>query len=336
LYCHPDNYKGTPNQLFRNNSDGTFTDVTEKSGIGLSIGKGMGVAVADFNADGRMDIFVANDSVRNFLFRNDGNGVFTEVGLEAGVALPDSGEAIAGMGTDFRDVDNDGFPDIVLTGMINDSYLLFRNRGKELLFEDHTLQSGLARATRQLTGWGMGIYDFDNDGFKDLFFANSHFPQLGRFLGSDSALSNTVLRNGGKGTFTTEVAGLVRKALWRGAAFADFDNDGRVDVALSALNSPAQVLRNVSQGGKWIAFRLRGSKSNREAIGAKLTAQLSDGRVLTDHVTTSVGYASSSDARVHFGIGNAEVQRVEIVWPGGEKQVLTTPKSGTLHSLIEK
>lgn len=336
LYCHPDNYRGAPNQLFRNNGDGTFTDVTEQSGIGRSIGKGMGVAVADFNADNRIDIFVANDSIRNFLFRNDGNGAFTEVALEAGVALPDSGEAIAGMGTDFRDLDNDGLPDIVVTGMVNDSYLLFRNRGKHLLFEDYTLQSGLARATRQLTGWGMGAYDFDNDGFKDLFFANSHFPQLGRFLGSDSALANIVLRNGGDGTFAPVDAGLARKAQWRGAAFADFDNDGRVDAALSALNGAAQVLRNTSREAGWIAFRLRGSKSNRDAIGAKLVARLSDGRALMEHVTTAVGYASSSGATVHFGIGQAEVQRLEIVWPSGKTQTILSPKRAALHTINEE
>lgn len=335
LYCHPDNYKGTPNQLFHNNGDGTFSDVTEASGIGRSIGKGMGVAIADFDSDNRMDIFVANDSVRNFLFRNNGDGTFTEMGLEAGVALPDSGEAIAGMGAEFRDLDNDGRPDVVVTGMINDSYLMFRNRGKDLMFEDQTLQSGIARATRQLTGWGMGMYDFDNDGFKDLFFANSHFPQLGRYLGSDAALVNTVLRNGGKGKFSTVEAGLARKALWRGAAFADFDQDGRIDVVLSALNSPAQLLRNISSGGKWIAFQLQGSKSNRDAIGAKLEAILSDGRVLSNHVTTSVGYASSSDATVHFGLGDADVERIEIAWPSGGKQTVFSPKSGTIHRVIE-
>ena len=174
---------GLPGQLFHNNHDGTFTDVSQASGIGRHIGKGMGVAFADIDGDGLTDIFVANDSVRNFLFRNQGNGTFQEIGLEAGVALRDDGFAIAGMGADLRDFDNDGKPDLVVSGILNDSFLLFRNLGGAAGFEDYAQRTGLLMGTRQFTGWSLGMYDFDNDGWKDLFFALSHLSQLDRYLG---------------------------------------------------------------------------------------------------------------------------------------------------------
>lgn len=328
LYCHPDNYAGTPNQLFHNNGDGTFTDVSRTSGIANHIGKGMGVSFADFDGDGFTDVFVANDSIRNFLFRNKGNGTFEEVGLQAGVALADHGNAIAGMGTDFRDYNNDGLPDVAVTGMVNDTYLLFRNRGGKSLFEDDTIHSGLARLTNQLTGWGMGLFDFDNDGWKDLFFANSHFPQLNRYLGTQSELSNSVFRNAGNGRFedVSQSAGpdFQAKALYRGAAFADFDKDGRVDVVVTALDAPAKLFRNTTPGsGHWLAVKLIGSKSNRGGLGAKICVTLPDGHKLYNHATTSVGYASSSETQVRFGLGAQDkVKTIEIVWPGGGTQMI--------------
>ena len=199
FYCHPKAYEGLPGQLFHNNHDGTFTDVSQASGIGANIGKGMGVAFADFDGDGLTDIFVANDSVRNFLFRNRGDGTFEEIGLEAGVALREDGFAIAGMGGDFRDFDNDGKPDLVVSGILNDSFQLFHNLGGVRGFDDYAQRTGLLMGTRQFTGWSLGMYDFDNDGWKDLFFALSHLSQLDRYLGRDSALPNRVFRNlGGK------------------------------------------------------------------------------------------------------------------------------------------
>jgi hypothetical protein len=329
LYCHPDNYAGTPNQLFHNNGDGTFTDVSRSSGIANHIGKGMGVSFADFDADGFTDVFVANDSIRNFLFRNKGNGTFEEVGLQAGVALADHGNAIAGMGADFRDFNNDGMPDLVVTGMVNDTYLLFRNQGGRRLFEDDTIHSGLARLTGQITGWGMGMFDFDNDGWKDLFFANSHFPQLNRYLGTQSELANSVLRNLGNGRFEdgSKSAGsdFLARALHRGAAFADFDNDGRIDVVVTALNAPAKLFHNTTPGsGHWLALKLIGSKSNRDGLGASVCVTQGDGRKLYNHATTSVGYASSSEKLVRFGLGQQDsVKNIEVFWPGGRTQSIT-------------
>jgi hypothetical protein len=328
LYCHPDNYEGTPNQLFHNNGDGSFTDVSRSSGIANHIGKAMGVSFADYDGDALMDVFVANDSLRNFLFHNKGAGAFEEVGLHSGVALADHGNPVAGMGVDFRDYDNDGLPDALVTGMINDTYLLFRNRGAKLLFEDYTIRSGLSRLTKQLTGWGMGLFDFDNDGWKDAFFANSHFPQLNRFLGSQSELANSVFRNKGDGRFAdaSRTAGpaFQEKALYRGAAFGDFDNDGLVDVVISALNSPAKLFRNATTGSDhWLAVRLVGNKTNRQGLGAAVCVTTAKNRRLYNHATTSVGYASSSEPLIRFGLGSEDrVKNVEIRWPGGKVQRL--------------
>jgi hypothetical protein len=327
-YCHPSNYAGRPHQLFHNNRDGTFTDVSRASGISASIGKGMGVAFADFNGDGLMDVLVANDSLRNFLFENKGNGKFEEVGLMKGVALGESGRAIASMGVDFRDLDNDGRPDVVITGMINDGYLFFRNLGAPVFFEDHTIPAGLALATKTLTGWGMGAYDFDNDGWKDLFFANSHFPQPEQYLGTPPPLNNSIFRNLGAARFAdvSKSAGkdFQRAAYHRGAAFADFDNDGRIDVVVTALNGPSELFRNVTpNAGHWVALKLVGTRSNRDGIGAAVRVTLSDGSVLHNHATTSVGYASSSEPLVRFGLGKlASIREIEVRWPSGTVQKL--------------
>lgn len=336
LYCHPSNYKGLPNRIFRNNHDGTFTDVSVPSGIAAVNGKGMGIAFADFDGDGLMDIFVANDSTPNFLFHNLGGFRFREVGIEMGVALPESGRAIAGMGVDFRDYNNDGWPDLTMTGMVNDGFPLFRNLGKAAGFDDATSTAGLAAVTRRLTGWAAALFDFDNDAFKDLFFANSHFPELGRFLGVPTPLQNSVFRNAGNGTFE-EIPSFGAPAFYRGAAFADFDGDGRVDVVVSAIGSEARLFRNVSApGNHWLGLHLRGTKSNRDGIGARIRVTLPSGAALFNHATTSVGYASSSEPIVRFGLGAAkEASEVEIHWPSGTVQKLQNVASNKLVEVRE-
>jgi len=335
-YCHPGNYEGRPNQIFRNNHDGTFTDVSDASGIGALTGKGMGVAFADFNGDGLTDIFIANDTMPNFLFQNLGGFRFREVGFEMGVALPESGRAVASMGVDFRDADNDGWPDLVVTAMVNDSYPFYRNLGKGAGFDDFTAKSGLAGVTLGLTGWAAALFDFDNDGWKDLFFANSHFPELGRLLNSPAALPLSVFRNRGGARFE-DVSADAKPAFYRGAAFADFDGDGRVDVVVSAIGSEARLLKNVSAGGQhWLAFRLRGVKSNREGLGARFKVTLAGGKTLYNHATTSVGYASSSEPIVRFGLGNEkEAMSVEIAWPSGVVQTLKNVKGDKLIAVTE-
>ncbi|HYL65138.1 MAG TPA: CRTAC1 family protein [Candidatus Methylomirabilis sp.] len=328
LYCYPGAYHDTPNQLFRNNHDGTFTDITATSGLGTQFGKGMGVAIADYDGDGLMDIFVANDSVPNFLFHNLGHGKFEEVGMLAGVALNDSGRPVASMGADFRDFDNDGRPDLIFTAMINDTYPLFRNIGKSPMFEDYTARTGFAIATRALTGWGIALYDFDNDGFKDVFTANAHFPALDESLGRAPELPNSVFRNQGGAHFedVSKSAGADFQVpgQYRGVAFADFDNNGRVDAVVSNVNGPARLFHNVTAGtGHWLALKLTGTRSNRDGIGAKVEVQLANGRKLYNHCVTSVGYASSSEPLVRFGLGTEAVAKfIEIRWPSGQTQGL--------------
>jgi hypothetical protein len=328
FYCHPRVYQPLPNQLFHNNHDGTFTDVSEASGIRAHRGKGMGVAFGDFNGDGLTDIFVTNDSMPNFLFENLGNGRFKEVATERGVAYGFHGNAVAGMGADFRDFNNDGLDDIALDAMYFETFPLYRNAGKPNYFVDDTISSGLATATRNLTGWGMGFFDFDNDGYKDLFFATSHFPGSEPHVHSDPSLGNHVLHNLGNGRFedVSAIAGrdFQRPAMNRGVAFADFDNDGRVDAVVTGINSYARLFRNTSaRTGHWLALRLRGTKSNRDGLGARVMLTSPEGRRQHNHATTSVGYASSSEPLVRFGLGLADTAtEIEVRWPSGRVQVL--------------
>lgn len=341
LYCDPRAYHDTPDQLFRNNHDGTFTDITESSGLGAQLGKGMGVAIADYDGDGLMDIFVANDTVPNFLFHNLGRGKFEEIGMLAGVALNDDGRPVASMGADFRDFDNDGRPDLIFTAMINDMFTLFRNTGRSPAFDDDTARTGLAVATRALTGWGIGLYDFDNDGFKDVFTANSHFPALDSYLGRAPALPNSVFRNRGDGRFEdvskTAGADFQLAGQYRGVAFADFDNDGRLDAVVSNVNGPARLFRNVTPNtGHWLALKLTGTRSNRDGIGAKVAVTLADGRKLYNHCTTSVGYASSSEPLVRFGLGEqAAAKLIQIYWPSGQVQELHDTAADRVVSVRE-
>jgi enediyne biosynthesis protein E4 len=326
FYCHPDQYRGLPNQLFHNNRDGTFTDVSRQSGIAAHLGKGMGVAFADFDGDGFEDVFVANDSVPSFLFRNRDDGTFQEVGVEAGVALREDGKPIAGMGVDFRDFDNDGRPDLVVSGMINDGFLLFRNLGKRGMFQDFAQRAGLLLPTRPLTGWSLGLYDFDNDGWRDLFCAISHFPSFEPYIGRPAAQPNRVFRNvDGRFEDVSADAGLQLPGLYHGAAFADFDNDGRIDVVVTTLGGPARLFHNITPGANhWLAVKLVGRRSNRQGLGATVEAVLPGGRRLTGHATASVGYASSSEPLVRFGLGGIRtVDRLIVHWPGGRVQELT-------------
>ena len=245
------------------------------------------------------------------------------------------------MGADFKDFDNDGLPDLVVSGMINDGFQLFRNLGKRRLFEDFAQPSGLLVGTRPMTGWSLGMFDFDNDGWKDLFFALSHFPALDRYLGRSSALPNQVFRNleGRRFQDVSASAGpdFQRAALHHGAAFADFDNDGRVDAVVTTLEGPVELLHNISKtGNHWLAIKLRGHRGNRQGLGAVVRVQLSDGRYLYGHVTTSVGYASSSEPLVRFGLGTTTgAKTVEVRWPGGKTQLITNVKGDRIVEIEE-
>lgn len=343
-YCFPDKYEGLPNQLFQNNGDGSFTDVSVLSGIGKHIGKGMGVAVADYDDDGLRDVFVANDTLPNFLFRNLGGGKFAEVALSAGVAVPESGRPVSSMGVDFRDYDNDGRPDLIFSALEGETFPLLRNLGKGF-FGDVTWPSGIGAATAKRSGWSLGLFDFNNDGWKDVFIANAHVnDNIDLYNEQTYRQPNSVLMNLGNGNFrdVTASAGAefqTRRA-HRGAAFADFNNDGCMDVVTTSLNEAAELWRNESTGSggeiHWLKLKLYGTRSNRDGIGAKIKLVSAGGKTQFNHVTSSVGYASSSSRIVHFGLGKEGlIKEVEIRWPSGIVQTLRDVKSGKLLEVKE-
>jgi len=327
-YCHPDEYDPLPNILYRNNGDRTFTDVSAASGIGTLSGKGMGLAFADYDADGWPDAFVSNDAWRNFLFRNRGDGTFEETGLYAGVAYIDAGRPVSGMGTDFRDYDGDGRPDIFMSALSNETFPLFRNEGNGM-FRDETFASRLGGQSLAWGGWSTGMVDLDNDGFLDLFVAGGHVQTNEELYSNRSSRqSNRVFRNLGDGTFrdVTRECGpdFQQLGLHRGAAFGDLDNDGGIDAVVTRLNEPVEVFLNRTEpSGHNLLVKLVGTRANRDGLGASLRLRLGSGRSLVRHATAAVGYGGSSDKRVHFGLGAEDrITRLEITWPGGGLQVL--------------
>jgi enediyne biosynthesis protein E4 len=331
-YCHPDRYRAQAMQLYRNNRDGTFTEVTKKQGFSEPVGKGMGLAIADFAGDGYPGIFVANDNARNLLLRNRGKG-FEEIGIDAGVAFNGDGRNISGMGADFGDIDGDGRPDIVMTGLKNETYEVFLNQGKGV-FEDGSARTGLLNESRLWNGWGCGLADLDNDGWLDLFVA-------GGGLDIPDAQSNRIFlnRDGHFEDISASVGSDFQAvALHRGVVFADFDRDGRMDAAVTALNAPIELWWNRSPqqapARHWLQLRLTGKKSNRSAVGAEVRCH-AGGRLQVRTVSGSMGYASTSDLTVHFGLGEAIKAVVEIRWPSGVLQHLGEVQADQRLSPVE-
>ena len=339
-YCSPNDFQGTPNILYRNNGDGTFTDVSVPSHIAQYVGKGMGVAFADYDNDGYPDIFISNDTFPNFLLHNNHDGTFTDVAMAAGVAYNENGKTVAGMGTDFRDLDNDGKPDIFHTAMFGDTFPLYKNTGNGQ-FEDVTSASGLTPLTSRLTAWGTGSFDFDNDGYRDLFTANAaildnsleveHRPYL---------IANSLFRNRGNLTFenlsSKAGASFSIPAAHRGAAFGDFNNDGKIDVVVNVLNGPPELFMNRSANhNHWIILKLVGVADNRDGLGTQVKITTAHGTQY-NQATTAVSYNSSSDKRVHFGLGDdAVIDTIELTWPTGRKQILTHVKADQILTITE-
>jgi len=326
-YCHPNNYKGLPNSLFHNNGDGTFTDVSAKSGIRAQVGKGMGIGLADFDGDGFVDLFVANDTEPNFLFRNRGNGTFEEIGFMAGVAYPEAGKALSGMGADARDIDDDGRPDIFHTALSSETMPVFKNQGNNSFLE-LTARAGVSSLSLSRAGWANAIVDFNNDGRKDLFVAGGDVMDPTGEFKDKVRQTNLVLANLGGFRFTDATRGAgpdfsSKRATHRGGAFGDIDNDGRVDVVVTALDEGVEIWRNTSPTpNRWLTLKLVGTRSSRDAVGARVALTTPSG-VRYNHVNNAVGYSGASDMRVHFGLGKDEtVTKLEIRWPSGVVQTL--------------
>ena len=333
-YCHPDQYDGMTNILYHNNGDGTFTDVSSKAGIANPNGKGLGVAFADYDADGWVDVYVANDSVQSFLYRNNGNGAFTEVGLLTGVGLNEDGKTFAGMGVDFADYDNDGRPDVFVTDLSNERYRLFRHNG-DATFRDVTNASGVGGITFPFSGWSTRFLDYDNDGWKDIFVAQGHvmdtiektsphlkYRQPPLLLRNESARFVRVVSGA---AFQTERAG-------RGAAFGDLDNDGDIDVVMGNVGEKAVVLRNDGGNGRnWVGIRTVGKQSNRDGIGCRVKVVSESGLSQYFTVSTAVGYLSASDKRLLVGLDrDSAAALIEIRWPSGTVQRFEHVKAGQI------
>jgi enediyne biosynthesis protein E4 len=337
-YCNPGHYEGLPNQLFLNKGNGVFEDVSEAWGIRSHVGKGMGAGVADYDLDGKPDIFVTNDTFYNFFFHNLGQK-FEEIAFQTGTALAEDGNFISGMGLDFRDVDNDGYPDLAFVALAKQTFPLLKNvGGKE--FHDVTAESGMRAQSIAMSAFGAALYDLDNDGWKDIFAARGDVisrPMPGTVVDQ----LNTVFRNpgvNGKWHAYTEEAGFDASgpARHRGCALGDLDGDGKIDIVVTALGKPAEIWMNRSEGkAHWLDVALEGTRSNRDGIGAVVKVVTASGTQY-NHMTTSACYASSSAGPVHFGLGPDEAaQSMEIRWPSGAVQTLQNVKADRVLTVKE-
>jgi hypothetical protein len=321
-YCDPRRYPSVPHRLYRNLGHGRFADVTEKSGFAAAPGKGMGISIADFNDDGLPDVFIANDTEPNSLFINQGNGTFEERGMELGVAYNDNAHTGSSMGCDAKDFDNDGKVDIFYNNLMGQIWGLLRNRGD--LFQSFSYLSKVQKLSVPYSGWSNGFIDYNNDGWKDIYSANGDVDMVNE----KSPQHDTMFENIGGKSFTdvSEEMGkdFLKTGYQRGSAFGDLNNDGALDIVVTSLNESPRILMNTATSGNhWLLLSLVGHKSARDAIGAKVKLTTASGRVLYNHVAISVGFMSSSDKRVHFGLGQeSKIASVEIRWPSGIQQTL--------------
>jgi enediyne biosynthesis protein E4 len=336
VYCSPKLYQSVSSTLYHNLGHGKFQDVTAASGVGDAQGKGMGISIADFNGDGLMDIFIANDTERNFLFVNQGNGTFKEEGLLYGVAYNEDGTTVSGMGSDAKDFNNDGWVDIVFNDLAGEVYGLFKNNQGHS-FDYVSAQTNIEHLTSLLSGWSLGFIDYNNDGWKDLYSANGSVDNLT----AASKQHDSMLENIDGKTFldASDQMGpdFSFAGYQRGSAFVDLNNDGFMDIVVTSLGErPRILINNALNGNHWILFDLHGKRSNRDGIGARIKLVLSSGRTLYNHATTSVGFMSSSDRRVHFGLGKEKlIREAEIRWPSGTVQLLKNPTADQVMRVEE-
>ncbi len=338
-YCHPDTFPAIAPLVYHNDGNGHFTEVSKKNGISVP-GKGLGIALADFDRDGKIDIAVANDSMLEFLYRNKGDGTFEEIGLNAEIAVDGDGRTYAGMGIDFEDYNNDGLPDLVITNLANQAYALYKNNGDGSFTYD-TYMSGIGRITLLHSGWSLHFLDYDNDGLKDLLIAQSHDLDTIELTSPQLHYKEPMLlaRNTGHGFVdVSEASGSVFAQPWvsRGMAVGDLDNDGRIDAVVTANGGAAHILHNETETqNHWLTLRLVGHRSNRDAIGAEIKLTTSKGPQYVT-VSTAGGYLSSNDKRAHFGLGAESVAKeIEIHWPSGIVQKLGEIKADQILRVDE-
>ena len=338
-YCHPDLFPAVTPLVYHNDGKGHFTEVSQKTGISLP-GKGLGIAIADFDRDGKTDIAIANDSMLEFLYRNKGDGTFEETGLSAEIAVDGEGRTYAGMGIDFQDYNNDGLPDLVITNLANQKYALYKNNGDSSFTYD-TYMSGIGRMTLLHSGWSLRFLDYDNDGLKDLLIAQGHDLDTIELTSPQVHYKEPMMlaRNTGHGFVDVSgISGSVFMEPWvgRGMAVGDLDNDGRLDAVVTTNGGGAHILHNeTATQNHWLTLRLVGHRSNRDAIGAEIRLTTSQGQQLVT-VSTAGGYLSSNDKRAHFGLGADTVAKeVEIRWPSGIVQKLGAIKADQILQVDE-
>jgi len=338
-FCHPDYFKPITPLVYHNNGDGTFTEYGQKIGLDKP-GKGLGISFADYDRDGHLDLFVANDSMFEFLYHNKGNGTFEELGLISGVAVDSDGKTYAGMGVDFADFDNDGWPDLVVTDLANQRYALYHNN-RDGSFSYSSTDLGLSQISLTHSGWGVRFLDYDNDGRKDLLIAQGHDLDTIELTNPNLRYREPMLlaRNTGrKFVDVSAESGSAFETAWaaRGMAIGDLDNDGRLDAVVTTNDGPVHLVHNETAAqNHWILLNLVGHKSNRDAIGATVEIETADGKQYAT-VTTAGSYLSSSDKRVHFGLGkNTEVEKIAIHWPSGIIQTLTGVKADQILKIDE-
>jgi hypothetical protein len=326
-----------PHRLYRNTGDGKFNDVTEAAGFGKALGKGMAIALTDFNLDGWTDIFIANDTEPNFLFVNGGKGVFSERAMQLGVAYDDDAATVSAMGADVRDYDNDGWPDIFYNNLTTQVWALFRNlRGRSFRYASPA--AGLVSASSPYSGWSAGFLDYNNDGWRDIYSANGDVDSLR----ANAEQHDTLFENAGGKQFA-DVSGemgehFLRRGYQRGAAFADLNNDGFIDIVVTSLGRRPAILMNsgVKDGGHWIGIVLTGTKSNRDSIGARVKVTTAGGRVFHDQVSPSVGFLSSSARQLRFGLGfETRISEVEARWPSGATAQLKDVTADQVLTIVE-